>query len=138
MSNAEEKPVKPFMSEFAEKNHPVATFLLNQWTIFKAKQEKAVEAKSKEPANISVGLEEGEEHFVNAENAPVVWEEVGELGNSYLAFLKEELGKKNWGGKFNYNMAGLGKKGHMVVKAEVDTGDGPASTLELKPFFYMK
>eukprot|EP00758_Cryptobia_borreli_P010993 Tbor_TRINITY_DN5619_c0_g8::TRINITY_DN5619_c0_g8_i1::g.8398::m.8398 len=132
-------PPAPFLETYAETN-PLATFLLCQWTIFKSKLEKAVAEKNKVSHDLKIGVAEGDvKRFVNQESTACTFDDAGDIGKSFLAFLKEELGKKNWGGKFNYNMSGDSKKGHMHVTAVVEILDGhPPSTMDVKPYFYLK
>eukprot|EP00758_Cryptobia_borreli_P010987 Tbor_TRINITY_DN5619_c0_g2::TRINITY_DN5619_c0_g2_i1::g.8386::m.8386 len=139
MSDKSDAPPAPFLETYADKN-PLATFLLCQWKIFKSKLEKAVAEKNKVSHDLKIGIAEGDgEKFVNEESTACTFAEAGDIGKSFLAYIKEELGKKNWGGKFNYKMSGLGRKGHMHVTAVVEILDGhPSSTMDVKPFFHIK
>eukprot|EP00758_Cryptobia_borreli_P010990 Tbor_TRINITY_DN5619_c0_g6::TRINITY_DN5619_c0_g6_i1::g.8394::m.8394 len=128
----------PFMATYA-KTHPIGIYLLRQWNLFKSMQEDALQQKSKIPHDLKIGVEEGDpKTFANDENTACTFDEVSDVGTSFLAFIKEELGKKNWGGTFNYNMSGRGKKGYMHVTATVEVGNGhPDSTMDIKPYFHI-
>ena len=113
--------VSSFFRVVNEQNDPMARRILEDWSIFVSALTNFFDTND-ETELTAVSKKETDSWLVGprGETIPYGHREADAVGKSFLAFLRDDLSSRGWGGSFDYAVSGREEQGYLKVAAVVE------------------